>query len=298
TGTSTGLGKTLVELVLAKGEIVVATARRTAPLNDLKAKYPASHLLVLKLDVSKPSEITAAFAQVKEAFGRLDVVVNNAGWGTFGEVESAVDADARAMFDTNFWGAVDVSRAALAFFRDVNAPGVGGRLVQISSCCGIVGLPGQAFYCASKFALEAVTESLAAEIDPTWNIKVSIADRRNTAVVRPSLTVHMLALQVTLIALGAFATEGVQKITWSAPHPAYSKPELPVNGLRNMWASFNPQGDVKKAVEVFYTVAGLPDPPLHIAVGKDSIEMSKAKLSKVLAEFEKYEYLSENLNRD
>lgn len=153
TGTSTGLGKALVELVLAKGEIVVATARRTAPLDDLKAAYPASRLLVLKLDVSKPAEITAAFAQAKEAFGRLDVVVNNAGWGTFGEVESVVDADARAMFDTNFWGAVDVSRAALAFFRDVNAPGVGGRLVQISSCCGVVGLPGQAFYCASKFGM-------------------------------------------------------------------------------------------------------------------------------------------------
>lgn len=153
TGTSTGLGKALVELVLAKGEIVVATARRTAPLDDLKAAYPASRLLVLKLDVSKPAEITAAFAQAKDAFGRLDVVVNNAGWGTFGEVESVVDADARAMFDTNFWGAVDVSRAALAFFREVNAPGVGGRLVQISSCCGVVGLPGQAFYCASKFGM-------------------------------------------------------------------------------------------------------------------------------------------------
>lgn len=108
----------------------------------------------------------------------------------------------------------------------------------------------------------------------------------------------MLSLQVTLIELGAFATEGVQKITWSTPHPAYSKPELPVHGMRNMWDQFNPQGDVKKAVEVFYTVAGLPEPPLHIAVGKDSIEMGKAKLGKVLAEFEKYEYLSENLNKD
>lgn len=105
-------------------------------------------------------------------------------------------------------------------------------------------------------------------------------------------------MQVTLIELGAFATEGVQKITWSTPHPAYSKPELPVHGMRNMWDQFNPQGDVKKAVEVFYTVAGLPEPPLHIAVGKDSIGMSKAKLGKVLAEFEKYEYLSENLNKD
>lgn len=118
---------------------------------------------MLSLDVSKPAEITAAFAQAKDAFGRLDVVVNNAGWGTFGEVESVVDADARAMFDTNFWGAVDVSRAALAFFREVNKPGVGGRLVQISSCCGVVGLPGQAFYCASKFGMYPCSLSLRSE---------------------------------------------------------------------------------------------------------------------------------------
>lgn len=147
-----------------------------------------------------------------------------------------------------------------------------------------------------RVALEAVSESIAAEIDPSWNIKVSLANC-NTAAVGPSLT-QMFSLQVTLIELGAFSTEGIQKIAWSTPHPAYSKPELPVHGLRNMWDQFNPQGDVKKAVEVFYTVAGLPEPPLHIAVGKDSIEMSKAKLGKVLAEFEKYEYLSENLNKD
>ncbi|EIW52298.1 NAD-P-binding protein [Trametes versicolor FP-101664 SS1] len=96
TGTSTGLGRALTELVLAKGQIVVATARRTGPLHDLKAKYPADRLLVLKLDVTNSDEITEAFSQVKAAFGRLDVVVNNAAWGTFGEVESAREADARA----------------------------------------------------------------------------------------------------------------------------------------------------------------------------------------------------------
>ncbi len=88
-------------LILAKGDIVVATAWCTVPLSNLKAAYPASHLLVLKLNASEPSEITAAFAQVKETFGRLDVVVNIAGWGILGEVESAVDAEVRAMFDTN-----------------------------------------------------------------------------------------------------------------------------------------------------------------------------------------------------
>ncbi len=88
---------------------------------------------MLKLDVSNSDKIAEAFAQVKAAFGRLDIIVNNAVWGTFDEVESAREADARAMFDTNFWGAANVSRAAVAFFRDVNARGVGGRLIQISS---------------------------------------------------------------------------------------------------------------------------------------------------------------------
>lgn len=138
TGTSTVLGPALTELVLAAGEIVVATARRTGPLDDLKAKNHSDRLFMLKLDVTNSDEIGEAFTQVKAAFGQLDIVVNNAAWSTFGEAESAHEADARATLDMNFWGAANVLRAAFELFNDVNARGAGGWLIQILPVGGFV----------------------------------------------------------------------------------------------------------------------------------------------------------------
>ncbi|KAI0637618.1 NAD-P-binding protein [Trametes polyzona] len=275
TGTSTGFGRALAELVLEKGEIVVATSRRTEPLDDLKAKYASDRLLVLKLDVTQPQDITDAFARVKDAFGRLDVVVNNAAIATFGELESIPDRDARATLEVNFWGAANVARAAVAFFRDVNAPGVGGRLLQISSVVGYAGGPAVAYYSASKFALEGLTQSLALELDPAWNIKI------------------------TSIQPGEFATEGRGKITWTPAHPAYrANPELPTSKFRAAWDTLDPMGDAKKAAKAFYTVAGLSDPPLRIPLGKDAVAILRKTAQDVIAEADKYEYLSEDLTRD
>ena len=105
------------------------------------------------MDVSKPQEVVDAFAAAKEKFGRIDVVANNAAYGTLGEVEATTDADARRLFETNFWGAVNVSREAVKFFREVNPVGVGGRLLQVSSVAGLQGLAAMAFYAASKFGM-------------------------------------------------------------------------------------------------------------------------------------------------
>ena len=150
TGASTGFGRVLTEIVLEKGGIAIATARRPEALSDLSAKYPADRLLVLKLDVSKPQEIVDAFTAAKEKFGRIDVVANNAAYGTLGEVEATTDEDARRLFETNFWGAVNVSKEAVRFFRELNEP-QGGRLLQTSSSGGIQGLSALPYYCASKF---------------------------------------------------------------------------------------------------------------------------------------------------
>ncbi|KAI0671250.1 NAD-P-binding protein [Trametes maxima] len=272
TGASSGFGRLLAELILSKGEIAVATARRPSALDDLKAKHPSDHLLVVKLDVDQPQEIITAFAEVKKAFGRIDVVVNNAAWATFGEVEGAQDKDVRAMFETNFWGAANVSREAVRFFRDANAPGAGGLLLQISSVTGIVGVPAGGYYAATKFAFEGLTEALASELDPAWNIKITIVEP------------------------GSFQTEGPGKIFWAPEHPAYAaNPKLPATQMRKDWDAFSPPGDAKKAAAAFYEIAALPESPLHVPLGKDSVTWMKQKATSLLAAAEKYEYLSEDL---
>ena len=139
----------MVELLLKKGEIVVATARRPEVLDDIKAQHPASQFITVKLDVDKTQDITDAFAQAKKAFGRVDVVFNNAGWGAVGETEAHPEEEARKIFDTNFWGSTNVSREAVRFFREENKP-AGGLLIVNSSMSGIRSVPGLAYYSASK----------------------------------------------------------------------------------------------------------------------------------------------------
>ena len=151
TGASTGFGRSIAELVLRKGEIAIATARRPETLSSLTAQYPSNRLLAIRLDVTQPQDIAAAFAQAKDTFGRIDVVVNNAAIAVMGEVE-AHDSDegpVRALFETNFWGAAKVTSEAVRFFREVNDP-IGGRLLQISSITGLIGGPGLGYYSASK----------------------------------------------------------------------------------------------------------------------------------------------------
>ncbi|RPD71635.1 NAD-P-binding protein [Lentinus tigrinus ALCF2SS1-7] len=274
TGTSTGFGRQLAELVLQKGEKVVATARRPSVLDDLVSKYPSNRLLVLKVDVNVPQDIIDAFAATKDKFGRLDVVLNNAAYVVMGELEAVPEEEARKLFDTNFWGAICVSREAVKFFREVNAPGVGGRLLQNSSITGITGREGMTYYAASKHALEGASKCLAAELDPAWNIKV------------------------TIIEPGSFHTAGQAKTTWVPAHPAYSNPELPASRLRNGWGTYSGTGDVKKAVEVIYALAFLPRPPLHFLLGEDAIMHARKQWADVAADTDKYESWSKGLEKD
>ena len=138
----------MTEHVLNIGNKVIATLRKPEALSDLTARYPPTQLLVVKVDVTNNADITAAFAKAEQVFGRIDVVFNNAGVGITGEVESTGEADAREMFDVNFWGAAHVSKEAVRFFRDVNKP-AGGRLLQVSSRLGLVGGLANGFYSAS-----------------------------------------------------------------------------------------------------------------------------------------------------
>lgn len=149
TGASSGLGLAITRHVLQQGDIAVATVRKPEVLNDLKEQY-GDNLLVLKVDVAVHQDIIEAFKKVQEVFGRLDVVVSNAGVSILGEIEGTTDEAARAMFEVNFWGSAHVLQESVRFMRDVNPAGKGGRIFQITSGTGIVGYPACGFYSASK----------------------------------------------------------------------------------------------------------------------------------------------------
>ena len=148
----------------------MATARKTSTLGAVPTN---DRVLKLELDVTSIPSIDAALRATLDKFGRIDVVVNNAGYTLAGDTESAEDGESRAVFDTNFWGMVDVTKKTLGIFRDENPKTgqQGGVVVNVSSMGGWSGFPGQSFYHASKFAMEGWTESVAKELPASWNSK-------------------------------------------------------------------------------------------------------------------------------
>ncbi|EJU03150.1 NADP-binding protein [Dacryopinax primogenitus] len=180
TGANSGFGKLMIELVLRRGGKCVATSIDPSALKPLEEAYRGS-LLNLYLDVNNESEILAAFSEARETFGRVDVVFNNAGLLLRGVVESVPEATARKVFDVNFWGSTNVTKEAVRFFREVNGPKRGGKMVVVSSSSGIVAGPLFAHYAASKQAVEAVTVGMSKELKPEWNIQaLSLSSHKNT----------------------------------------------------------------------------------------------------------------------
>ena len=152
TGTSAGIGYATVNEVLAIGERVAAVTRSASSLASLTAVHDPSKLLVVEHDVSDTTKSAdTLISRIVNHFGRLDVVVNNAGYGLSGVVEGTPDEAARAQFEVNFWASVRISRAAVKYFRENNPPAQGGRILNISSCGGFMSNPTLAFYAASKF---------------------------------------------------------------------------------------------------------------------------------------------------
>ncbi|EPS98220.1 NAD-binding protein [Fomitopsis schrenkii] len=264
TGASSGFGRGITELALEKGDIAVATLRKPEMISDLAAKYTSKHLLVLKVDVLKPAEIRAAFDEAVKAYGRIDVVFNNAGYNVIGEVEATTDQIARAVFDVNFFGAVNVSKEAVRTFRDVNKP-QGGRLIQMSSMVVHNDPAGYAFYAATKCALNAVSDALALEVDPEWNIKIIEVES------------------------GAFNTNVMQSTVRTEAHPAYSKPTLVGNQVRNLLAgTTSPPGTP--------TLSEAEDPPRHLPLGKDAVKKAQTRSAELLENAQKVASWSEGLD--
>lgn len=149
TGASSGFGLEATRYALERGDRVVATLRNPSVLADLNSKYSSAQLVLTKVDVTNHEEIKAAFAKAKEAFGRVDVVFNNAGHALAGEAETTPEDLARKVFEVDFWGAVRVSQEAVRFFREENEP-QGGHLIQNSAAAGITAFPTLGFYVAAK----------------------------------------------------------------------------------------------------------------------------------------------------
>ena len=170
TGCSTGFGRQLAKILVERGYRVAATARDPASVADI-VKGNEETALALKLDVDKQAEIDAAVAATRRSFGRIDVLVNNAGYGYLAAVEEGEDDDVRAMFETNFFGLAAMTRAVLPVMRAQKS----GAIVNISSMGGFIGFPGSGYYAATKFAVEGLSESLAKEVAP-FGIKVVIVE--------------------------------------------------------------------------------------------------------------------------
>ena len=171
TGCSTGFGRLLAQAALDRGDQVVATARDPATLADIAKAYPKT-ARTTALDVTKPGAAEKAVALTMDAFGRLDVLVNNAGFGFIGAIEEATPDEYRPMFETNIIGLLETTRAALPALRKT---GAGGRIVNMSSGAGIKGLQGSGHYNATKFAVEGISEALAQEVAP-FGIAVIIVE--------------------------------------------------------------------------------------------------------------------------
>ena len=167
TGTSTGLGRALAEALIAAGHNVVATARDKRKLDELVAMAP-DRVLAVSLEITRQKEIDATVSASLEKFGRIDVLVNNAGYGLVGAIEEVSDAEARHQFDVNVFGLLAMTRAVLPQMRAQGS----GHILNISSQGGVVATPGIGIYAATKFAVEAISESLAAEVAP-HGIKVT-----------------------------------------------------------------------------------------------------------------------------
>jgi NAD(P)-dependent dehydrogenase (short-subunit alcohol dehydrogenase family) len=262
TGSSAGFGRHLAEAALARGDRVVATARRPDTLDDLVATAPESALAV-PLDVTRADQIEQAVTAALERFGRIDVLVNNAGHGSVGAVEEIDPGDLRALMDTMFFGAVALTQAVLPHMRDQGS----GAIVQMSSMGGQISMPGFGAYCAAKFALEGLSEALAGEVAP-------------------------LGIRVLIVEPGAFRTEfGGSRMHRSRAIAAYAATVGPTRAFVDDMDGSQP-GDPRKAADAILQVLDAPDAPLWLALGDDAVDAIRAEHARRRADLDAWEHVS------
>ena len=253
TGASVGLGRELVELLLAQGASVVATARRVGLLKELEARYPAT-ALALGLDVTKGEQIEAAVGAAVARFGQIDVLVNNAGYGMVGAVEESAESEYRPMFETNVFGLIAMTQAVLPGMRARGS----GTIVNVSSIGGLVSTPGFGLYNATKFAVEGLSEALVQEVAP-------------------------LGIKVMIVEPGPFRTEFLA----SGEMPAAKRIadyEATAGRMREYAEKQNGRqpGDPKKAVAAIVRAVESGRPPVHLLLGAMTIPRLQGKVDAML----------------
>jgi NAD(P)-dependent dehydrogenase (short-subunit alcohol dehydrogenase family) len=250
TGASTGFGRLLAEEVLRRGERVIATARDVPKIEDLATQHPET-ARAFALDVTKPAEITAIAAQAIEAFGQVDVLVNNAGYGVNGAIEEVSEEEFEPMFQTNIYGTIRTTRAFLPHFRERRS----GHIFNLSSIGGLVGGAGWGFYNTTKFAVEGFSEALAAEMKP-------------------------LGVRVTIVEPGPFRTEflGRSGKLAAVELPDYEQTAGKAREYLRTQSGKQP-GDPQRAIEAIITVANDPNPPVHLLLGKPALTRFRDKLA-------------------
>jgi NAD(P)-dependent dehydrogenase (short-subunit alcohol dehydrogenase family) len=263
TGCSSGLGRALAERVLRHGLRCVATARNPAHIADLVRAHPKTSL-ALALDVTVDEQRHDAVARAEGAFGSIDVLVNNAGHGYSAAIEEGEDGDIRRMFETNFFALAAMTRRVLSGMRARGR----GHIVNISSIGGLVGNPASGYYCATKFAVEGLSQALAKEVAP-------------------------LGIRVTLIEPGPFRTDfqGRSMTTVAKPIDAYAQ----TAGARRAQlreSSGKQAGDPVRAADAIIKVVESADPPLHLVLGKIGIKRVREELRGVLHSIDAWEAVS------
>ncbi|MFF2518086.1 oxidoreductase [Streptomyces sp. NPDC058086] len=259
TGSSRGFGRALARHVLDNGHRVVATARRPEQLKDLVERY-GDRVRAVALDVTDPAAARAAVQLALDAFGGLDVVVNNAGYANSAAIEDMPDEDFRAQIETNLFGVVNVTKAALPVLRRQGS----GHFLQFSSIGGRVGgSPGLSAYQTAKFAVEGFSEVLNAEVGP-------------------------LGIKVTIIEPGGFRTDwGGSSMTALPVSPAYEETVGAMSRYREQTAATWP-GDPARAARIITDLVGLDEPPLRLLLGAGAVEMAATASRTRAAEAERW----------
>ncbi|WP_066267351.1 oxidoreductase [Hydrogenophaga palleronii] len=238
TGCSTGLGRALARRIVDQGWRLVATARDRKRLADLAAGAE-DRVLLLDLDVTRNDQIDAAVAAAQARFGRIDVLVNNAGYGYQSSVEEGVEAEIRAQFDANVFGLFAVTRAVLPVMRAQRS----GRVLNITSVAGLIGYPGSGYYAASKHAVEGFSDALRAEVEP-------------------------LGIGVTCIEPGPFRTDWAGRSLRQTPTRIADYAEIAGKRLNSTKAASGTQaGDPARAAQVMIELAQMATPPRHLPLG-------------------------------
>ena len=265
TGCSTGFGRALAEAVLEQGDHLIATARQPSQLEDLVAQYPKV-ARAIALDVTDANAIKTAIKAAQSAFGRIDVLVNNAGYGLIGALEEVSDEQIRQNFETNLFGAIALIRAVLPLMRSQKS----GHIMNMSAIAGFANEVGFSIYGGAKFALEGVSEALYEEVKP-------------------------LGIKVTIVEPGPFRTDFIGRSLHQAPTqiPAYAGTVGKFRQFLDKIEGSQP-GDPVKAAHAMIQVANSSQPPLRLVLGQYAYTKFRHKIASLTQELDTWEAIAAN----